>query len=148
LENLWDEEHGEDNHVELWLRFCEALGLDRDTVTTGTPSAATQSLVNTYKCLTSTKSLSEGTAALYAFESQIPEVAKVKINGLRDFYGLKDERSVSFFQVHQTLDEEHADAERKVVLKLASGKKEKEASINAVDIATMELWKFLDGVYV
>jgi pyrroloquinoline-quinone synthase len=32
LDNLWDEEHGEENHVELWLRFCDALGLDREEV--------------------------------------------------------------------------------------------------------------------
>ena len=36
LDNLWDEEHGEDNHVELWLRFCDALGLDREQVRSGT----------------------------------------------------------------------------------------------------------------
>src|SRR5438067_12177569 len=29
LENLIEEERGADNHPELWLRFCEALGLDR-----------------------------------------------------------------------------------------------------------------------
>src|SRR5207302_441240 len=26
LENLWDEEHGEANHRELWLRFAEGVG--------------------------------------------------------------------------------------------------------------------------
>jgi pyrroloquinoline-quinone synthase len=30
LANLTDEEQGADNHPELWLRFCDALGLDRD----------------------------------------------------------------------------------------------------------------------
>ena len=32
LENLVDEERGSENHPELWLRFCEALGLDRGEV--------------------------------------------------------------------------------------------------------------------
>ena len=32
LENLWDEEHGADNHLALWLRFCDGLGLDADDV--------------------------------------------------------------------------------------------------------------------
>src|SRR5215471_11112615 len=32
LENLIDEERGPENHPELWLRFCDALGLDRDAV--------------------------------------------------------------------------------------------------------------------
>jgi pyrroloquinoline-quinone synthase len=32
LANLNDEEMGENNHPELWLRFCDALGLDRAAV--------------------------------------------------------------------------------------------------------------------
>src|ERR1041384_4160930 len=32
LANLNDEEMGPDNHPELWLRFCDALGLDREAV--------------------------------------------------------------------------------------------------------------------
>ena len=32
LDNLWDEEHGEVNHAELWLRFAEGLGVARDEV--------------------------------------------------------------------------------------------------------------------
>ena len=147
LDNLWDEEHGDENHVELWLRFCDALGLDRDDVQDSSPSAATRSLVSTYKDLTSMGSLSAGAAALYAYESQVPEVAKVKLQGLREFYGMQDERSVSFFQVHQTLDEEHSDAERAMVLKLASDERDMQATVEAVDTATEELWRFLDGVY-
>src|SRR5207247_7038830 len=32
LENLWDEEHGESNHQEQWLRFAEGIGVDRQGV--------------------------------------------------------------------------------------------------------------------
>ena len=32
LDNLWDEEHGEVNHAEMWLRFAEGMGVDRDDV--------------------------------------------------------------------------------------------------------------------
>src|SRR5439155_1632013 len=32
LENLWDEEHGESNHQELWLRFAEGIGVPRGEV--------------------------------------------------------------------------------------------------------------------
>ena len=147
LENLWDEEHGTENHVELWLRFCEALGLDRDDIRSGTPSSATRSLVGTYKELTALAPLAAGAAALYAFESQVAEVARVKIEGLRDFYGMDDERSLSFFEVHKTLDLEHSDAEREMVLELASTASEEEHALHAVDTATTALWRFLDGVY-
>ena len=70
LENLWDEEHGEENHVELWLRFCDALGLDRDEVQQGEPLESTRELIGTYKELTSEAPTAAGAAALYAYESQ------------------------------------------------------------------------------
>ena len=75
LDNLWDEEHGDDNHVELWLRFCDALGLDRERVRSGPAVAATESLVGRYRELTASGPLAPGAAALYAFESQVPAVA-------------------------------------------------------------------------
>src|SRR5213595_787190 len=41
LENLIEEERGTENHPELWLRFCEALGVDRSDAKSATPNAAT-----------------------------------------------------------------------------------------------------------
>ena len=147
LDNLWDEEHGEENHVELWLRFCEALDLDRDEVRRGKPNKATAKLLATYGELTAESSLAAGASALYAYESQVPAVAKEKIRGLREFYGVDDARSVSFFSVHKTLDEEHSDAERDMVLTLAATEEDDVDSLDAVERASDALWRFLDGVY-
>ena len=146
LDNLWDEEHGEDNHVELWLRFCDALGVDRADVTTGETETATDDLVAAYRRLTSTGPLAAGAAALYAFESQVPEVARVKIQGLRDHYSIGEE-SAEFFTVHRTLDLEHSDAERQMVRALAPTDADATAALDATDQATKALWTFLDGVY-
>ena len=147
LDNLWDEEHGPENHVELWLRFCDGLGLDRDEVRTGAPSEATTSLVDTYRDLTSRAPLAAGAAALYAYESQVPEVAREKLRGLREFYALPDGDSLSFFAVHQIMDEEHSRAEKEMVRSLASTEGERAAVLQAVDKSTMALLRFLDGVY-
>lgn len=147
LDNLWDEEHGPDNHVELWLRFCDALGLRRDSVEESGTMPATDLLVETYQRLTTTGAPSAGLAALYAFESQVPEVAKAKIQGLQAYYGINDLGSVSFFTVHRTLDQAHAAAEMEMVLSLARTEEEQEEVLDAVDKSTLALWQFLDGVY-
>ena len=147
LDNLWDEEHGEDNHVELWMRFCDALGLDRDEIVNSEPKAATTELVETYKQMTSGMSLTSGAVALYAFEAQVPEVAKAKINGLRQYYNMTDGRSTSFFEVHKTLDEQHSDAERQMIEALVVDDTDEKAALEAADVATSKLWQFLDGVY-
>ena len=147
LDNLWDEEHGNENHVELWLRFCDALGLDRNQVISGAPRETTKALVDTYIDMTSRGSLTVGAAALYAFESQVPAVAEAKLKGLREFYGMDDEKDVSFFAVHKTLDEQHSEAEAQMVQALVHSDEDKDAVLQAVDRATDKLWNFLDGVY-
>ncbi len=147
LDNLWDEEHGEANHVELWLRFCDGLGLDRGEVVGSAPEAATTELVETYKGLTSTGSLAAGAAALYAFESQVPKVADAKIAGLSEHYQIDDARSTSFFQVHKTLDEQHSDAERQMIAALTDSETDRTAAVMGAEVAAASLWQFLDGVY-
>jgi pyrroloquinoline-quinone synthase len=113
----------------------------------GKQDEATEKLVATYKELTSTGSVASGAASLYAFESQIPAVASAKIEGLRDNYGIDDEKSVSFFSVHKTLDEVHSEAERDMVESLVKTEEELEEVVIAVETATDALCSFLDGVY-
>ncbi len=144
LDNLWDEEHGEENHVELWLRFCDALGLDRGEVTSNEPSRASEALVRTFTGLTSERAPVAGAAALYAFESQVPGVAREKIRGLREFYGIDE---VAFFSVHEALDVEHADAEQEAICALATDESGRSAAEDATGEAAEALWRFLDGVY-
>ena len=147
LDNLWDEEHGEDNHVELWLRFCDALGLDRKEVLESQPLEPTFDLVNSFIDVTSSGPLVGGAAALYAFESQVPDVADAKINGLRDFYDIDDDRDISFFEVHRALDLEHSEAEAEMVSVLADSEDNEIVALEATKTATGKLWQFLDGVY-
>ena len=147
LDNLWDEEHGDENHVELWLRFCDALGLDREDVKSGEPSAATQELVKTFHALTTEATLAAGAAALYAFESQVPGVAREKVRGLCEFYGMAGDDRVSFFSVHEAMDIKHATAERAMIGALAATEAEVSSAVHATDEATAALWSFLDGVY-
>ena len=147
LENLWDEEHGEDNHVELWLRFCDALGLDRSEVENSSPDESTKELIDSFLDLTSNHSLAGGASALFAFESQVPEVADTKIAGLKSFYGIDDSKGISFFKVHRDLDIEHSDAEAEMINSLATTESEENDAVESADIAANSLWSFLDGVY-
>ena len=49
LENLWDEEHGEANHRELWLRFAEGIGVSREEVSSAALTPGTARLVELQK---------------------------------------------------------------------------------------------------
>src|SRR5687768_2787287 len=49
LENLMEEEHGPENHPELWLRFAEGIGLNRNQVTEHSPSSAVSAFVRAFQ---------------------------------------------------------------------------------------------------
>src|SRR5437588_2642680 len=69
LENLWDEEHGEANHRELWLRFAEGIGVGRNDVEAARPNAATGRLLDVYRGAASDGPVVAGVAAVYAYEA-------------------------------------------------------------------------------
>ncbi len=84
LDNLWDEEHGRENHAELWLRFAEGIGVSRDDVRDADAQRGDhRHLSSTYTELSRETSVAEGVAALYAYERQVPQVAGSKIDGLQ-----------------------------------------------------------------
>jgi pyrroloquinoline-quinone synthase len=146
LENLIEEERGPENHPELWLRFCEALGLDREEVKSGLANDATRGLIATMKSLARDGALHEGLAALYAYESQIPAVAKAKIEGLAKNYGISADRDIAFFSVHMDADVVHSQTSRDLLRDLCNTP-EKAAQANAAATNTLHaLYGFLDSV--
>jgi pyrroloquinoline-quinone synthase len=145
LTNLWDEEAGDDNHLALWLRFCEGLGLGEDEVRSSVINPETRDLVEGFKAACSSGPIGRGLATLYAYEAQAPEVARQKIAGLKRNYGIEDARSLSFFQVHQDLDVEHSRTEREILA--ASSETDAAEMEEAVRTAAGRLWRFLDGAY-
>jgi pyrroloquinoline-quinone synthase len=146
LDNLWDEEHGEANHAELWLRFGEGIGVDRSDVRSATPNEGTQALLHSYWSAVTDAPIAAGIAALYAYEGQVPEVATEKINGLRNLYGVDDPRTLGFFTVHSTLDVEHSGAERDMIASLATSEADEEAALAATRAALDAWWGFLSAV--
>jgi pyrroloquinoline-quinone synthase len=144
LENLWDEEHGPNNHAELWLRFAEGIGVDRDEVRAASWNEGSRALVDTYMRITTEEPMAAGVAAMYAYERQVPEVAQAKIVGLRAHFGVSDPRTLSFFEVHGTLDVEHSDAERMIVADI--GADQEEEALKATSDALDAWWTFLDAV--
>lgn len=146
LENLIEEERGAENHPELWLRFCESLGLDREEVKRGTANDATRTLCATMKSLARDGALHEGLAALYAYESQIPAVAKAKIDGLAKNYGISSDRDVAFFSVHMEADVLHSQTSRDLLRGLCSDDEKSAQAERAASRTLDALYGFLDSV--
>ncbi len=140
-ENLADEEiHGVD-HPELWLRFAEGLGADRNEVKAQSPLPETRSMVDDFFALTS-GDWRDGLCALFAYEAQVPAVSKSKIEGLVRFYGIHDDRTLAFFRAHEHYDVEHSRKVAELVDRYGNPNTAHAATKKAADA----LWRFLDGI--
>jgi pyrroloquinoline-quinone synthase len=146
LENLIEEERGDENHPELWLRFAESLGVARGKVRDAELLTSTKASVARLKELTRSEDYRDGLAALYAYESQIPEVARTKREGLKSFYGIADERAVSFFRVHEGIDVLHQQVEKQILSERCPSLEEQQRAVGVAKESAKALWSFLDGV--
>lgn len=147
LENLVEEEGGEDNLLELWLRFGEGLGLSREGILCSQPLPETEALVQTYRRISREGPVAAAFAALYAYEAQIPAVAATKLEGLRQFYSFYDEGAIHYFRRHGDLDIKHSSFAREMLATYRGSPEAQQVAFHAADEATKALWGFLDGVH-
>jgi pyrroloquinoline-quinone synthase len=89
----------------------------------------------------------EGLAALYAYESQIPEISTTKIEGLKKFYNLDTEDALVFFAVHEHADEIHRTVTREALVRMCETGEQKQAALDAAREAADAFNLLLDGVY-
>jgi pyrroloquinoline-quinone synthase len=78
LRNLCEEEISGAAHSDLWLDFAEGMGADRKSVRSATPSQSTQAPVATFRRLAADQQPFAALGAFYAYESQVPRLAKEK----------------------------------------------------------------------
>lgn len=142
LENLIDEERGPENHPELWLRFCDALGLDRDAVKHATLLPETAQAIASMRAVCRDMPAAAGVAALYAYESQQPDVMKTKRQGLREMYDVTTGHD--YFEVHEVADIEHSAGERALIAR--HGDRHGQAMVDAVQVALDATYTLLNGI--
>ena len=146
LENLVDEERGDENHPELWLRFGEGMGRSRESMGQTKTMEETQELVDIFMRLTRDQRTHIGMAALYCYESMVPEIAENKIDGLKKIYGIDDQNTLKFFTVHLHADKWHRKVIRNLISELCDSSMKQEEALAAIDEALYALNNFLTGM--
>jgi pyrroloquinoline-quinone synthase len=145
LQNLMDEEAGSPNHPELWLQFAEGVGVSADAVKKSVPKPETCSLIETFLGVCRYGSVAAGVSALYSYESQIPAVAKTKIAGLKEHYGISNPEHTAYFEVHEEADVEHSAQERALLQKHLADADSGDAAVASLK-ALDGVWDLLSGV--
>jgi pyrroloquinoline-quinone synthase len=95
----------ESDHVVLWDRFAEAIGIDAMTLRATPANAATAALIARGDELVAQ---GHGAAVVWSIESQSPAVSAEKLRGLEAHYGIDETNGGEYFAVHQELDRDHA----------------------------------------
>ncbi|HXA41621.1 MAG TPA: iron-containing redox enzyme family protein [Candidatus Solibacter sp.] len=96
----------EESHVEMWADFAISLGVTADQLTSTVPNDATRALLEAGDALSSS---GNGAAVVWALEAQTPAVSVAKLDGLREHYGIDAGNGGRYFDLHKTMDLEHAD---------------------------------------
>ncbi|MFQ6616910.1 MAG: CADD family putative folate metabolism protein [Fidelibacterota bacterium] len=145
-QNLADELSNPKPHPDLWLDFAQGLGLERQEVAGAAPHPVSGKTVKTFENLAES-GVAQGLAALYAYESQQPSVSQVKIEGLREFYGVKDPRALAYFEVHSEVDIRHRDGERRAIGRSLEDGASSDDVLGAAEQALNAYWGLLDGIH-
>jgi pyrroloquinoline-quinone synthase len=143
--NLDDERSHPRSHSEMWLNFAEELGEARQDVCSARPHACAVTMVDTVKKFTQS-SVTEGVAALYAYEVQQPGVAREKCDGLRRFYGVESVTGLEYFVVHAEADVAHSQGERAVLTRCLDGSDVSERILSAATDTLDAYCGLLDGI--
>lgn len=147
LENLADEEGLNDGtpHSDLWMDFARGMGADETAVRERQIGSETSALLEYFRATMQT-SPAAALAALYAYESRVPAIARTKNDGLTHHYGA-DAVTRRYFTLHTTADVHHARVWRNALAaELAAHPEEIEAALNAGEEAARTLWVTLDGI--
>ncbi|MDZ4710761.1 MAG: CADD family putative folate metabolism protein [bacterium] len=150
LENLADEEGyktGIEDHPRLWLNFAQSLGLTEAEVKSAEPIREVEDLVDGMYEITRSPEFTLGLAALYAYESQVPEISKTKIEGLKKFYGIDSDKAIEFFKVHEEADVYHSRDEMEIMTSTNNSLEDQKRLINTIGESSTLQWNFLDGIY-
>ncbi len=143
--NLNDELHNPKAHSELWLDFAAGLGVVRESLPTEPRHPAAENIVSTFEGLSS-RGTGPALAALYAYESQQPEVSRQKSDGLQQLYGIDDPDTLAYFEVHAETDIEHRRGERQALQRCLENGSSAEEVMTSATQALDAYWGLLDGI--
>ena len=144
-ENLEEEENPAAPHPRLWRTFAAAVGVGEDDVTCCPSLPGTKTVVQTFREICGDRPVAEAVAALYAYESQVPEIAATKIDGLKKFYGVTRPEDLAYFAVHEETDKLHRRSWRNWLEEHADG--DEEGILGTANEALDALWGALDAVH-
>ena len=115
LKSTIEESHKEESsHIDPWIRFATSLGVQKQDLLNYVCGENTKNAISALVELTE-DSIDEGICAMYAYELDLPNISRSKIEGLHEFYNMIHSDSTSYFEIHQEADVRHAEIWRSMI---------------------------------
>lgn len=136
LKSIVDESQKEElSHIEPWIRFATSLGVQKQELLNYVCDENTKTAVSSLVELTN-NSIQPSVCAMYAYEMDLPNISRSKIEGLHEFYNISDFDSTNYFELHEEADIRHAEIWRNMI---------KNISVHKHDICFRAAAKSLDA---
>ena len=145
LKSIVEESHKEElSHIEPWVRFATSLGVQKQELLNYVCDENTRTAVSSLLELTN-DSIDPSVCAMYAYEMDLPNISRSKIEGLHKFYNISDAASTNYFEIHEEADIRHAEIWRNMIKSIPDRKHDLSfrAAQKSLDAQNM----LLDSVY-
>ena len=106
VSELISNQQEESDHIKPWINFAGELGISEDELVSYSGTSKTRKSVSDLNELMNT--YEGGACAMYAFEKEIPKISQIKLDGLKEFYGLTNDEATEYFKLHTEADIRHA----------------------------------------
>jgi pyrroloquinoline-quinone synthase len=145
LKTIIEETHNEESsHIDPWIRFATSLGIQKQHLLNYVCDENTKNAVSSLVELTE-DSIDEGVCAMYAYEMDLPNISRSKIEGLHNFYNISGTDATEYFEIHQEADIRHAETWRSMIKNIPSPKHDISFNAAAKSLEAQNL--LLDAVY-
>lgn len=145
LKSIIQESHKEElSHIDPWIRFATSLGVQKQVLLNYVCDENTKTAVSSLVELTN-DSIDPSVCAMYAYEMDLPNISRTKIEGLHKFYNISDAASTNYFEIHEEADIRHAEIWRQMIKNIPDDKHD--FSFRAAEKSLDAQNLLLDAVY-
>tara|TARA_B100000378_G_scaffold86178_1_gene68065 strand:- start:50 stop:685 length:636 start_codon:yes stop_codon:yes gene_type:complete len=145
-ESMYDEldfnQNEETDHIKLWIKFANALGISTyDLESYHGLEKTTMAVEGLFLIM---YSFDTGSAAMYALEKEIPKISKTKLEGLAEYYGLTSFDATVYLKHHTEADIRHAKSWENAI---DASSKDEQTILNAANDSLACQNLLLDGCF-
>lgn len=142
INELVENQQEEAEHIKPWISFAGQLGILEKELVSYSGLLKTRQAVFELDALMQT--FEGGACAMYAFEKEIPKISQTKLDGLAEFYGMRNQESTEYFKLHTEADIRHAASWRNILEKSTT---DSDILIQIAEKSILAQNLLLDGCY-